>query len=60
MLARDLYLGRTLKFEADMEKAVQGLTPEAVSSALRKHVDPARLTTITAGDLKAGAPAGGK
>ena len=60
MLARNLYLGRTLKFEADMEKEIQRLTPETVSAAIKKHIDPARLTTITAGDMKAGAPSGGK
>ncbi|MDB5348767.1 MAG: ptrA 4 [Planctomycetota bacterium] len=58
MLARDLYLGRTLQFEADMERQIQRLTPETVSAALRKHLDPARLTTITAGDLRTDPPSG--
>ncbi len=60
MLARDLHLGRTLKFEADLEAHIQRLTPEAVSSAIREHIHPDRLIAVTAGDLKSDSSAGGQ
>lgn len=52
LLARNLHLGRTLRFEAELEDHIRDLTPQSVSETLRKHLDPARLTTITAGDLQ--------
>ncbi|HWE36891.1 MAG TPA: pitrilysin family protein [Isosphaeraceae bacterium] len=60
LLARDLYLGRTLKHDADLERAIDALTPEAVSSALRRHLDPKRLVVIGAGDLKPSPSGGGR
>jgi zinc protease len=53
-LAQNLYLGRTLKFDADVETAMQGLTPQAVNDALRKFIDPKKLNVITAGDFTGG------
>ena len=52
MLANELHLGRTMQREADLEKAVEALTPEMVNAALRKHLDPKKLIVIGAGDLK--------
>ena len=51
LLANDLYIGRTMKFQADLEQKIKALTPEVVNAALRKHLDPKRLSTITAGDF---------
>ncbi|MFO0952869.1 MAG: pitrilysin family protein [Isosphaeraceae bacterium] len=53
-LASNLYLGRTLRHDADLEKAIQSLTPEAVASALRKHVDAKALIVVGAGDVAPG------
>ena len=50
-LANDLYVGRTMQFQADLEEKIKALTPEVVNAALRKHLDPKRLSTITAGDF---------
>ncbi len=52
MLATDLFIGRTMQFQADLEQKIQALTPEIVNAALRKHVDPKRLSTVTAGDFE--------
>jgi zinc protease len=51
LLASDLYVGRTMQFQADLEEKIKALTPEVVNTALRKHLDPKRLSTITAGDF---------
>ncbi len=54
LLASELYLGRTMQHEVDLEKAIEALTPEVVNKALRKHIDPKKLIVIGAGDLKTG------
>ena len=51
ILSEDLYVGRTLQFQADLEEKIQALTPAAVDAALRKHIDPKQLSVITAGDF---------
>jgi zinc protease len=58
LLAQDLFLSRTLAWDADLEKKVQVLTPADVVSALRRHIDPAKITVVKAGDFaKTGASA---
>ena len=44
-LAKDLFVGRTMQFQADLEQKIKELTPEVVNAALRKHLDPKRLST---------------
>jgi zinc protease len=51
-IAEDLYIGRTLEFQAEFEKKLSELKPEAVNAAIRKHFDPKRLSVVTAGDFK--------
>ncbi len=51
LLANDLYLGRTMQFQADLERKIGELKPEAVEAALRKYIDPKRLSVVTAGDF---------
>lgn len=53
-LASNLFLGRTMEHDAELEKAMEALTPEAVNAALRKYIDPKRLNVIKAGDFAAG------
>jgi zinc protease len=55
MLATDLYLGRTMQHEVDLESAIKRLTAEDVASALRKHVDPKKFVVVGAGDVPADA-----
>lgn len=45
------FLNRTLAWDADLEKKVEALTPEQVLTALRKHIDPAKISIIKAGDF---------
>ena len=51
LISNNLFIGRTFKFQADLEQKIKDLTPEVVNAALRKHLDPKRLSTITAGDF---------
>ena len=55
MLATNLDLGRTMRHQLDLEDAIRHLTPDDVSAALRKHVDPKKLVVIGAGDVAADA-----
>jgi zinc protease len=56
-----LVLGRTFLWDEDVERRVAALTPQAVVEALRRHIDPAKLSIVKAGDfasVSAAAPAG--
>jgi len=48
----NLYLGRTFEWSKEFEQKVTKLTPAQVSAALRKYIDPAKLTIVKAGDFK--------
>ncbi|MBC7857049.1 MAG: insulinase family protein, partial [Pirellulaceae bacterium] len=54
MLSSQLFEGRTMAREEELEKKIAALTPEAISAALKKHIDPKRLVIVTAGDRKTG------
>ncbi|WP_221394220.1 pitrilysin family protein [Dyadobacter sp. NIV53] len=59
-LTNNLYLNRTMQWDADFEKNIDALTPEKVKAAMQKHIDYSKLSIIKAGDfskVKAGAPA---
>jgi zinc protease len=51
-LGSQLYLKRTLAWDAEFEKKIAALTPEQITAALRKHLDPSKITIIKAGDFK--------
>jgi len=51
-LLKQLYVGRTMQFDQAVDDKLKDLDVAAVGSALKKHVDPARLVTIKAGDFK--------
>ena len=57
MLAQDLYLTRTLAWDADLEKKVQALTPAEIVLAMRRHIDPGKITIVKAGDFAKAAAA---
>ena len=42
---------RTMAFDASLEEKVKALTPEQISSTLRKHLDLAQVSIVKAGDL---------
>ena len=50
-LRQYLLQGRTLAWDQRLEDAVARLTPADVLAAMRRHIDPARLSVVKAGDL---------
>jgi len=51
-LANYLYLGRTFAWDVDFEKRIAALTPAEVRDALRRHIDPKKLSVLKAGDFR--------
>lgn len=51
MLANALYLDRTMAWDAELEAKIRALTPEQIAQAVRRHIDPAKLTVVRAGDF---------
>ena len=47
------HIGRTMAYEAELEKKIQALTPEQVVGALRTYFDPKKLVVVSAGDFEA-------
>ena len=50
-LASQLFLGRTMRFVTDYEQGIATATVEQVNAAIRKHLDPARVVHVYAGDF---------
>ena len=46
-----LVLGRTFAWDEELERKVAALTPQAVVEALRRHIDPAKISVVKAGDF---------
>jgi zinc protease len=54
-LASYLFLDRTFKWDEEFERKISALTPEQIQAAMRRHIDPSKITIIKAGDFaKAG------
>ena len=54
-LAQDLFLKRTLEWDAAFEKKIAALTPGEILEAMRRSIDPSKITIVKAGDFaKAG------
>jgi zinc protease len=51
-LVRNARLGRTMAWEEDLEAKLKALTPEQVSAAVKKYVDPKKMVVVKAGDFK--------
>ena len=51
-LASYLYLGRTFAWDIDFEKRIAALTPDQIRDALRRHIDPKKLSLLKAGDFR--------
>jgi zinc protease len=51
-LGHYLFVKRTFAWDAEFEARIAALTAEQVNAALRRHIDPARLSVVVAGDLK--------
>lgn len=50
-LAGNAYLGRTMAFSAELEARIEKLKVDDLNAAMRKYIDPAKLTIIKAGDF---------
>ena len=50
-LATALYHDRTMAWEAVFEAKVNALTPEQLVAALRRHIDPRKMTVVKAGSF---------
>ncbi len=46
-----LVLGRTFAWEEEQERRIAAMTPKAVVEALRRYIDPAKLSVVKAGDF---------
>lgn len=53
-LGEAAFIGRTLEFDRALEAKVAALTPEAINAAMRRYLDPARITVVKAGDFAKG------
>ncbi len=51
MLNGNLFLGRDVFHQARYEERIQALTADDVNAALRRHFDPAQISTAVAGDF---------
>jgi zinc protease len=51
-LASYLYLGRTFAWDIDFENRLAALTPAQIRDALRRHIDPKKLSVLKAGDFR--------
>ena len=54
-LGRSLYLGRSVRFQAELEGKVKALKLDEVNAALRKHLHPEAFVVVKAGDFSKGA-----
>jgi zinc protease len=52
--AANLYVGRTFAFSKQYEDKVMKLTAADIVAALRKHLDPAKISVVKAGDFAKG------
>jgi zinc protease len=50
-LSQDLYFGRTMDREADMDTRIQALTVDEINAAFRKWIDLSAMTIVKAGDF---------
>lgn len=50
-LSQDLYFGRTMQREADMDARIQGLSVDDINTAFRKWIDLSDMTIVKAGDF---------
>jgi zinc protease len=51
-LVSNLHLGRTFAYTKAREEKVNALKPEDIRKAFEKHIDPAKLVILRAGDFK--------
>jgi len=52
LLASREQAGRTMKWDEQLEGRIQALTPDQITAAFRRHMDPGGLSIVKAGDFK--------
>jgi len=50
-LGNDLFLDRTMEFTAEQEAAIEALTPATILEAMRRHIDPEKISIFKGGDF---------
>ena len=55
MLQDQLFFNRTMAFTAGLDEAYRALTVEQVNAAIRRYLDPAKVSVVAAGDFAAAA-----
>ena len=50
-LSTQLYLDRTTAYDIELEKRIAALTPQQLVEAMRKYIDPSKITIVKAGDF---------
>jgi zinc protease len=50
-LNSNLYLDRTMQWDAALEDKIAKLTPEQINAAMKKHIDLNKMTFVKAGDF---------
>jgi zinc protease len=53
-LGENAFIGRDLSFDKRMEARVAALTPAQVNAAIKKFLDPGKITIVRAGDFNKG------
>ena len=51
-LSNYLFIGRTFAWDIELEQRIAALTPTEVRDALRRYLDPAKLSVLKAGDFR--------
>jgi zinc protease len=51
-LSNYLFLNRTILWEGDLEKKIASLTVAQVNDAMRKWINPDKITYVEAGDFE--------
>ena len=46
-----MFLGRTLEWDAELEKKVLALEPDQIREAMKRHIIPSKLVVMKAGDF---------
>jgi zinc protease len=52
-LSSYLFLGRTMAWDAEFERKIAALTPEQIAAAMRRYIDPSKISIVKAGDFAA-------
>src|SRR5205807_8418641 len=52
LLASHEQLGRTMKWDEQIEAKIRALTTEQINAAFRRHLDPDALSIVKAGDFQ--------